>query len=289
MITQLIPIALAYIMFTLGLGLKFRDFLYIQQHPGVFLIGLFNQLILVPIVFLLAVWLLDPAPAIAFGLMLISFCPGGVTSNLFTRMANANVALSIALTGVVSLLSVLTLPILTTAAYQFFFQNTIATVSIAGLGIKLFILTTIPVIIGMTLRHFIPAVVERSQRLIANSATLIFVLILIATIIVQHQTLIRVFSDIGMVLPVISAVLLIVSMLTTRLLHLPAADTITIAIESSVQNGSVGMAVATLIAVEQVLPEYALPSLLYGLLMNIIVIPFVILVGRRQHQVHSVV
>ncbi len=282
--SKLIPLALAYIMFTLGLGLRLKDFLAIKDHKKAFFAGLTNQLILVPLVFLACVLLLQPTASIAFGLMLISFCPGGVTSNLFSKMINGNVALSIALTGVVSLLSVFTLPILTTTAYQAFFHQPMAEVSIMGLGIKLFVLTTIPVLLGMTLRHFFTNFINNYQKAFAKSATFAFILVLIATIITQKTALINVFSSIGIVLPMISLLLLLISIAITKLLNLSTADKYTLAIETSVQNGSVGMAVAVLIAsTTQGLPEFALPSLLYGLLMNAIVIPFVWGIRSNEH------
>lgn len=279
---KFIPFALAYIMFTLGLTLQFRDFLNIQQHPKAFGIGLINQLVLVPILFLVSVLLLSPSPAMAFGLMLIGFCPGGVTSNLFSRMVGGNVALSIALTGAVSLLSVLTLPVLTAMAYQFCFHETMPSVSIVGLGVKLFLLTAVPVLLGMLLRRARPEFIERHQNLFAKTATGAFVLILLLTMYVQHQTLVRVFAEIGFILPMICAVLLVVSITVARWLNLSVQDVDTIAIESSVQNGSVGLAVATLIATGDALPEFALPALLYGLLMNVTVIPFVL--WKQQSQ-----
>ncbi len=283
--SKLIPLALAYIMFTLGLGLRLQDFLAIKEHKKAFFTGLTNQLILVPLVFLTCVLILQPTASIAFGLMLISFCPGGVTSNLFSKMINGNVALSIALTGVVSLLSVFTLPILTATAYQAFFHEPMAEVSIMGLGIKLFVLTTIPVLLGMTLRHFFTNFINNYQKAFSKSATIAFILVLIATIITQKTALINVFSSIGIILPMISLLLLVLSIAITKLLKLSTADKYTLAIETSVQNGSVGMAVAVLIASSaQGLPEFALPSLLYGLLMNAIVIPFVFLQKKRRKE-----
>ncbi len=163
--TKFIPLALAYIMFTLGLGLRISDFFAIGSHKKAFFTGLISQLVIVPLVFFLFVILLEPSPSVAFGLLLVGFCPGGVTSNLFSKMANGNLALSIALTGIVSLLSVVTLPILTATSYQHFFHTQMPSVSIAGLGIKLFVLTTIPVVIGMGLRALLPHFIENNQQL----------------------------------------------------------------------------------------------------------------------------
>ena len=119
----LLPLTLAYIMFTLGAGLKLSDFKVIAKYPKAFFVGLINQVVLVPLVALAVVLVTAPPPAIAFGIMLISFCPGGVTSNMLTYYAKGNVALSIALTGVVSILSVITLPILITLAFDHFMKD----------------------------------------------------------------------------------------------------------------------------------------------------------------------
>lgn len=271
----LIPLALAYIMLTLGLALEYRDFVAIRYHKKAFLTGLACQLILVPCVFFGFICLLNPSSEIAFGLMLISFCPGGVTSNLFTRMVDGNVALSIALTGVVSLLSVLTLPVLTATAYQWFFADNMRDVSTLGLGLKLFVLTVVPVLLGMLLRHYYRHWVNRYQTRFAQSATAVFVIILVVMTVVQQSLLVDMFSQIGWVLPLITLTLLLLAMLVARLADLADGDKRTLAIETSVQNGSVGIAVAVLIAAAPGLPAYALPSLLYGLLMNVVLIPFV--------------
>ncbi|MER2164678.1 MAG: bile acid:sodium symporter, partial [Psychrobacter alimentarius] len=131
----LLPLALAYIMFTLGTGLKPSDFKVIASHPKAFFVGLVNQVIFVPLVALAVVLVMVPPPAMAFGIMLISFCPGGVTSNILTYYAKGNVALSVALTGVVSLLSVVTLPIFITVAFDHFMQDQAGSISAVKIGL----------------------------------------------------------------------------------------------------------------------------------------------------------
>ena len=135
---SLLPLALAYIMFTLGTGLKGSDFKVMSAYPKAFFIGLFNQVILVPVVALVVVLVMSPPPIIAFGIMLISFCPGGVTSNMLTFYAKGNVALSVALTGTVSLLSVITLPILITLAFDYFMQDQARSIRAVKIGIVMF-------------------------------------------------------------------------------------------------------------------------------------------------------
>lgn len=144
-VLALLPLALAYIMFTLGTGLKPSDFKVIVNHPKAFLVGLVNQVVFVPLVALAVVLVMATPPAISFGIMLISFCPGGVTSNMLTYYAKGNVALSVALTGVVSLLSVVTLPILITLAFNHFMQDQAGSISAVKIGVVMFLLTTLPV------------------------------------------------------------------------------------------------------------------------------------------------
>jgi len=173
----LLPLALAYIMFTLGTGLKPSDFKIITKHPKAFFVGLINQVIFVPLVALAVVLLMSPPPAIAFGIMLISFCPGGVTSNMLTYYAKGNVALSVALTGVVSLLSVVTLPILITLAFNHFMKDQANSISAVKIGVVMFLLTALPVTLGMLARYKFTESMTRRSGILNGLASVFFVLI----------------------------------------------------------------------------------------------------------------
>lgn len=278
----LLPLALAYIMFTLGTGLKPSDFKVIAIHPKAFFIGLINQVVFVPLVALAVVLLMSPPPAIAFGIMLISFCPGGVTSNMLTYYAKGNVALSVALTGVVSLLSVVTLPILITLAFNHFMKDQAGSISAIKIGVVMFLLTTLPVTIGMLARYKFTDFMVRRSGILNGLASVFFVLIVLAAIATNWQLLQEQLASIGLELVLIIVTLFIISILTAKALKLSWFDTKTIAIETSIQNSTTAITLAPIIMGVSTLPVIALPAALYGVLMYVIALPIIFLIRNKN-------
>ncbi|WP_435979141.1 bile acid:sodium symporter family protein [Psychrobacter sp. DM4] len=279
----LLPLALAYIMFTLGTGLKPSDFKIIATNPKAFFVGLFNQVILVPVVALIIVLITTPPPAIAFGIMLISFCPGGVTSNLLTYYAKGNVALSVALTGIVSLLSVITLPILITLAFDYFMQDQAGTISAFKIGLVMFLLTTLPVSIGMFARYKFTRFMERRSGILNGISSVFFVLIVFAVIATNLELLKSQLTSIGLELVLLIVILFVLSMLIARLFKLSWFDTKTVSIETSIQNSTTAITLAPIIMGTTVaLPAIALPAAVYGVLMYIIAIPIIALIRNKN-------
>ncbi|WP_114701569.1 MULTISPECIES: bile acid:sodium symporter family protein [Psychrobacter] len=278
----LLPLALAYIMFTLGAGLKLSDFKVIAKYPKAFFVGLINQVVLVPLVALAVVLVTAPPPAIAFGIMLISFCPGGVTSNMLTYYAKGNVALSIALTGVVSILSVITLPILITLAFDHFMKDQANSISAIKIGLVMFLLTTLPVSLGMLARHKFTDFMVRRSSLLNGLASVFFVLIVFAAIASNWQLLQSQFTQIGLELIFIIAILFAISILISRVLKLSWFDTKTISIETSIQNSTTAITLAPIIMGVSTLPVIALPAALYGVLMYVVALPVIFLIKNKN-------
>ncbi len=279
----LLPLALAYIMFTLGAGLKPSDFKVIVNYPKAFFIGLVNQVILVPLVALAVVLITTPPPAIAFGIMLISFCPGGVTSNMLSFYAKGNVALSIALTGVVSLLSVITLPILITLAFDHFMQDQAGSISAVKIGVVMFLLTALPVSLGMLARYKFKNFMERKSGILNGLASVFFVLIVLAAIASNWELLKSQAALIGLELVSIIVILFALSMLISRVLKLSWFDTKTVAIETSIQNSTTAITLAPIImGTAAGLPAIALPAALYGVLMYIIALPVIAVIRNKE-------
>lgn len=278
----LLPLALAYIMFTLGAGLKLSDFKVIAKYPKAFCVGLINQVVLVPLVALAVVLVTAPPPAIAFGIMLISFCPGGVTSNMLTYYAKGNVALSIALTGVVSILSVITLPILITLAFDHFMKDQANSISAIKIGLVMFLLTTLPVSLGMLARHKFTDFMVRRSSLLNGLASVFFVLIVFAAIASNWQLLQSQFTQIGLELIFIIAILFAISILISRVLKLSWFDTKTISIEISIQNSTTAITLAPIIMGVSTLPVIALPAALYGVLMYVVALPVIFIIKNKN-------
>ena len=279
----LLPLALAYIMFTLGTGLKPSDFKVITNHPKAFFIGLVNQVIFVPLVALAVVLVMGPPPTIAFGIMLISFCPGGVTSNMLTYYAKGNVALSVALTGVVSLLSVITLPILITLAFNRFMQDQAGSISAVKIGIVMFLLTTLPVTLGMLARYKFTNFMVRRSSILNGLASIFFVLIVFAAIASNWDLLKSQLTSMGLELVLIIMALFVLSILTSKALKLSWFDTKTISIETSIQNSTTAITLAPIIMGTTVgLPAIALPAAVYGVLMYVIALPIIALIRNKN-------
>ncbi|WP_296193069.1 MULTISPECIES: bile acid:sodium symporter family protein [unclassified Psychrobacter] len=281
-VMALLPLALAYIMFTLGTGLKLSDFKVIVNHPKAFIVGLVNQIIFVPLVALAVVLFMSPPPAIAFGIMLISFCPGGVTSNMLTYYAKGNVALSVALTGVVSLLSVVTLPILITLAFNHFMQDQAGSISALKIGVVMFLLTTLPVTLGMLARYKFTDFMVRRSGILNGLASLFFVLIVFAAIATNWQLLQEQLASIGFELVFIIVILFALSILTSKAMNLSWFDTKTISIETSIQNSTTAITLAPIIMGVSTLPVIALPAAVYGVLMYVVALPVIALIRNKN-------
>lgn len=279
----LLPLALAYIMFTLGAGLKLSDFKVLIHHPKAFFVGLVNQVIFVPLVALAVVLVMAPPPAIAFGIMLVSFCPGGVTSNMLTYYAKGNVALSVALTGVVSLLSVITLPVLITLAFNHFMQDQAGSISAVKIGIVMFLLTALPVTLGMLARYKFPDFMARKSGVLNGLASVFFVLIVVAAIASNWELLKSQVALIGLELVFIIVILFALSILTSRALKLNWFDTKTISIETSIQNSTTAITLAPIImGTATGLPAIALPAALYGVLMYVVALPVIAFIRNKN-------
>ncbi len=279
----LLPLALAYIMFTLGTGLKPSDFKVIASHPKAFFVGLVNQVIFVPLMALIVVLVMVPPPAMAFGIMLISFCPGGVTSNILTYYAKGNVALSVALTGMVSLLSVVTLPIFITVAFDYFMQDQAGSISAVKIGLVMFLLTTLPVTLGMLARYKFTHFMVRRSGILNGLASIFFVLIVFAAIASNWALLQSQLANIGVELILIIMGLFVLSILTSQLFQLSWFDTKTIAIETSIQNSTTAITLAPIImGTAASLPAIALPAAVYGVLMYVVALPVIALIRNKS-------
>jgi BASS family bile acid:Na+ symporter len=276
-----LPLVLAFIMFSLGLGLKRADFARVVRFPKAFAAGLCNQLLLLPLAGFLIAKAFALPPELAFGTMILAFSPGGVTTNVLTRIARGNTPLSISLTAVTSLVSIVTVPLLVVWSAGHFLGAAAPEVNILGLGVTMFLITALPVGLGMLVTRSAPGFVARAGAGISRAGVLLFVLVVVAALAKNWQVFSANIGVLGPALVLLNVVLLGLGLLTARLLGLGRADGTTIAIESGVQNGTLGIAVGTLVAVgggmapEVTLPPATVPSAVYGLTMHAVTLPFV--------------
>jgi len=274
----LLPLILAFIMFSLGLGLRGRDFSRVLKFPVAFGVGLLNQVVLLPLVALGLAHAFGLSSVFAVGLMVLALCPGGVTSNLLARLAGGNAPLSISLTAITSLLSILTVPLLVAFSVNHFIGEDAPAVDVTRLGLTMFLVTAVPVAIGMTLTKRCPALTERIAPRVSRTAVLLFVVIIVAALGKNWEVFSSNLGTLGPVAILLNVVMLGLGLASSKALRLDARDATTISIESGVQNGTLAIAVGGIVAaVEgQVLPPATVPAAVYSITMYIVCVPFVI-------------
>ncbi len=282
-ISVLLPIALVVIMFSLGVGLRVGDFKRIGRHPKAFAVGAASQLLLIPATAYLMAILFRLPPELALGLMILSFCPGGATSNILTKLSHGDVALSVTLTGVVSLVAVFTMPILIGLFSGHFMGLDAIEVSVAGLGIALFLLTTVPVVLGMLLRHFRSALADRIYVPLNRVAIGLFLVVVITAIAVNWNLFVENLPTLGPTVICLNVALLFLGLGLARLFSLQEAEATAIAIETGIQNAALGITVGSLLAEQAVgLPPFSLPAGVYGVTMYFISLPFALWLRSRR-------
>ena len=280
--TKIAPIGLAIIMLTLGFGLTFQDFLRVFKTPKDFLIGFICQLILLPVVALILVILLNPIPELAIGLMLIACAPGGVTSNVITKFANGDVALSISLTAVTSLISVISVPLIMFGSINFLeIDNISKEISMLGIALKMFLVVTVPVIIGMVVRYFAENFIESRAKLFQRLAIIIFAFVFIAIYVSEWEHIFMFIKRAGTIALILNVVMMVLSFYIAKFFISGVAQQRSISIECGLQNGTLAVFVGTQIFGENALLTYMLPTAAYVLIMMMTSIIFVFILKNK--------
>jgi BASS family bile acid:Na+ symporter len=273
-----LPLALAFIMFAVGVTLVPADFRRLVEQPRAVIAGLFGQIVLLPVIaWLMAVaWRLPPE--LAVGLVILGACPGGASSALITHLGRGTAALSVTLTAITSLVALLSMPVVVRLGLDYFLgvDGTVE-FSVARLVRGVFLITTVPVIAGMALRHWRPRWVDRTQATLGRIATGLFVLVVIATFVSQREALIANFSTVGPATLSLNVLVMVCGAGLALALRLDRRDAVAIASECGLQNAALGIFVATTVLATPVL---AVPSVVYALVMNLGAFGL-IYVGRR--------
>lgn len=259
------PISLAVIMFGMGITLRIQDFRQVVQIPKAFIIGSFNQMVLVPILALSICFILNLDPILSLGLMLIAACPGGPATNLITFLANGNIALSISLTSVDALLTAFTLPLILSVSIQYFLKDTgdINLPILQTIG-KIYLMTVIPVSLGMLLKYKKPAIALIIRKYIKPLSASMYLLILLSILISSFDLIIDSFKDLGVASIMLNIGGMLSGWLLATIFGLNVKDRIAIIIESSIQNGSLAIVIASSILL---MPKLALIAGVYSLIM----------------------
>ena len=274
----ILPLALAFIMFTLGLGLTFSDFARVAKMPKNFLIGLISQLIFLPLVALIVVFIWPLQPELAIGLMLIAAAPGGVTSNILTSFAKGDVALSISLTAVMSLLSVISVPIVLGLSIGLISNDSLGSISLTGIAISMFLIVTLPVLLGMIFRaslSYLTKKIEKGAKILSSS---LFVLVLIGAILAERQNLVEYFAQTGLVVLILNILMMAIAYYWAKLFSTGKSQLKAISIECGLQNGTLAIFVGTSVFGGGL---YIVPAATYSVIMYLTSLIFIYFIRNR--------
>ena len=263
--TLILAIALMIVMFGMGLSLVKADFVRVVQHPKAIMIGLSNQIILLPLIAFGLIQLLGITPEIAIGVMILAACPGGPTSNLITHLAKGDTGLSISLTAVNSLITIITIPFVVDFALQHFLEagerieiDKIRTI------LQVFVIVIIPVIAGMTLKKLKPAFADRMSRPVRIASGLVLFVVIAGLVIKKKADLIPYLQQAGGIAIMLNVATMGLGFLSARWARLSLKQSLTISIESGIQNGTMAIAIASGILMND---TFAIAPAIYSLIM----------------------
>ena len=277
-VTKIAPICLALIMLGLGTSLSVQDFTRVIKHPKDFSIGMVCQMILLPIIAFALVQVFNTPIELALGVMIIAAAPGGVTSNVLTKFANGDVALSISLTAVISLLSILTVPfIIFQSAELLNITYLEKNVSMIGIAFKMFFVVTLPVIIGMLLKRFLPNFINTKTKLIQRISIILFVIVFAAIWIEEWNRIANFISQAGLIALTLNIVMMLVGYFVAKQFASGIAQRKCISLECGLQNGTLAIFVSTQLFDDIV---YMVPTAAYALIMFITSIIFVFIIRK---------
>ena len=273
-----LPLALAFIMFALGLGLTGADFLRVLKQPKDFLVGAISQIILLPIIAFILIKIWPISPELAIGVMIIAAAPGGVTSNILTSFAKGDVALSVSLTAIISLLSVITVPfIIITSLNLLDLNNVSQNISLTNMALSMFLIVTLPVILGMIIKKTLSNFALSFEPIAKKISIFLFILVLIGAILAERNNVIAYFAQAGLITLVLNVVMMIVAFYVAQLLGTGVAQKKCIAIECGLQNGTLAIFVATTLFGGGV---YLIPAATYSLIMFATSLIFVFIIKK---------
>ena len=272
-----LPLALAFIMLGMGLTLTIADFRRILLAPRAILLGLVAQLLLLPLMGFLLVKLFGLTGALAVGVMILAACPGGPTSNLVSHLARGDLALSISLTAISSVVTVATIPLIVNYSILFFGEEGSVTLPILQTIIQIMGVTIVPVGIGMYIRSRNSQLSDRAERPFKIASAVFFVLIILAAILKERENLVEFMILTGPAALSLNVLTMTIGFLMARMADLPIRQRLSISIESGIQNGTLGIMIAATLLQNSVM---AIPIAIYSLLM-FITVTAVIYVGNR--------
>ena len=266
-VTKIAPIALALIMLGLGLGLSTRDFLRVINNPKDFTVGIICQLILLPIVAYILLLILRLPVELALGLMIIAAAPGGVTSNVLTKFANGDVALSISLTAVGSLISIFSVPFIVFSSAKLLGVTDLSSdITMTGIALKMALVVTVPVILGMIIRRFAENFISSNINIVNRITGILFIVVFAAIWIEERENIISYLGQAGLAVLILNVVMMTLAFYIAKGFATGIPQRKCISLECGLQNGTLAVFVATQIFNDI---AYMVPTAAYALVMYI--------------------
>ena len=261
----ILPLSLAFIMFGLGMGLTGGDFIRVIKQPRDFFVGAISQIILLPIVAFILVKIWPISPELAIGVMIIAAAPGGVTSNLLTSFAKGDVALSISLTAIISLLCVITIPFIVLTSIDLLGGSSVnQDISLLDMSRDMFLIVTVPVILGMLFRKFITKLTIKFEPIAKKISIVLFVLVLLGAIAAERENVASYFAQAGLITLLLNVFMMILAYFVAQFFASGVEQKKCITIECGLQNGTLAIFVATSIFGGGM---YVIPAATYSLIM----------------------
>jgi BASS family bile acid:Na+ symporter len=279
--TKIAPLGLALIMLGLGMSLTIQDFIRVVKIPKDFLVGFICQLILLPIVAFLLIKLLNTPAELALGGMRIAAAPGGVTSNILTKFAKGDVALSISLTAITSLISIVSVPFIVFNSIDFFEITYVSkNISMTGIALKMFFVVTVPVIIGMIIKHFAKNFINNKALIIQRISVALFVLIFVAIYIEEWDNIVSFVARAGLIAFALNIIMMIIGFYAAKSFASGVAQQRCISLECGLQNGTLAAFVGTQIFDGSSM-VFIVPAAAYALIMMITSIIFIFVLRKN--------
>ena len=279
-VTTIAPIALALIMLTLGASLTVKDFTRVVQNPKDFFIGIICQLVLLPVIAYILIIILRTPIELALGVMLIAAAPGGVTSNVLTKFADGDVALSITLTAITSLISIVSVPYVVFLSIELFDITYVKKeVSMLSISLKMFFVVTIPVIIGMIIRKFADSFIVSNIKIINKLSIGLFLIVFIAIYIEEWDSIVMFITKAGLVTFVLNVTMMIVAFYIAKFFTTGVAQRRCISLEAGLQNGTLAVFVGLQLFGTNM--TYMVPTAAYALIMMITSVIFVLILRKQ--------
>ena len=279
-VTTIAPVALALIMLGLGASLTVKDFTRVVQNPKEFFVGLICQLVVLPIIAYFLIIILRTPIELALGVMLIAAAPGGVTSNVLTKFADGDVALSISLTAITSLISIVSVPYVVFLSIELFDITYVKKeVSMLAISLKMFFVVTVPVIIGMIIRKFADDFIIRNIKIINKISIGLFVIVFVAIYIEEWNSIVMFLTSAGTIAFILNVTMMIVGFYVAKFFATGVAQRRCISLECGLQNGTLAVFVGLQLFGDNM--TYMVPTAAYALIMMTTSVIFVLILRRQ--------